>query len=877
MKTRKFISAILCITLFSAILCIPVAAQNNLPTSSGEALFSYIGITLPEYRGAEDPMRRGDFLSMLMQIFKLQKNPDSHALPFNDIDPASELGMYAASALNTGIISPSSAFEPLREVKLAEAAKMAVTALGYAPEAASLGGYPGGYLAKAERLSLFKGTARADALSYGDALKFLINVCDTDLNHITSIGKKTTYTVTEGENALTLYHGIRKETGIIEANEHTSLYDSDVLSKKGSVMLNNKNFRYNGEYMLGENVTAYITDDPVAEIVYLSSKNNTAAEITYTDFSGATNSEITAVDKNGKTLKYPLSSSPAIIYNGKASRKINKPSDISIDSGSIVILDNNRDGRYDVIFVNDYKSFYVGAVNRQNGKIFDKNTPKALCLEDFDDYKIYLNGTEADFASIDAGLVLDCLISEDGRYAEIHACDAVAEGVCTEYSISGKKITLGETAYNLSDYFCSHYSENISASSPVTLHLNRFGEAAAVTEGSGNMKYGYVIAKKTSKSLSASEQVKICTQNGSVAVYSLADRVIVDDMPVMNHEKAYAYIETDQLIKFNLDSEGKLKIIDTPYSKSDRVSGAHEPETGVLADNAPSADRLIRYSFPNEDSTDTLYFKNNTIHPFFALPSQCVIFCVDKTLPTDDARYCTVSTRAMFKTDEKISSDSVRPYCVTSDGCAEAMVFYTVARSTSQSSSIALVKSVTRAVTPEGIQGIKVTLAVLGSGKFASYYMTDRDVYKDLYAEDANEANGDMPLSAGDIVRYVSDTNNNITGIVLDYDFSLNKKLNYFGGSYNTLLNYYMGYLYDYDKSTSFFMISKTDDKSAIAAADKYCIFSYSNFFCFDSEAGEVYPVEITEFTPYLHDNDAPDRILFVSRWATGLGIVIYK
>ena len=88
MKTRKFISAILCITLFSAILCIPVAAQNNLPTSSGEALFSYIGITLPEYRGAEDPMRRGDFLSMLMQIFKLQKNPDSHALPFNDIDPA---------------------------------------------------------------------------------------------------------------------------------------------------------------------------------------------------------------------------------------------------------------------------------------------------------------------------------------------------------------------------------------------------------------------------------------------------------------------------------------------------------------------------------------------------------------------------------------------------------------------------------------------------------------------------------------------------------------------------------------------------------------------------------------------------------------------
>ncbi len=89
----------------------------------------------------------------------LRISPDSYNIQmFSDVDSSHWAFEYINALANAKIVAGNDdgSFSPDREATYAEAVKMLVTAMGYAPRAESLGGYPYGYIETARELDLIK-------------------------------------------------------------------------------------------------------------------------------------------------------------------------------------------------------------------------------------------------------------------------------------------------------------------------------------------------------------------------------------------------------------------------------------------------------------------------------------------------------------------------------------------------------------------------------------------------------------------------------------------------------------------------------------------------------------------------------------------------
>lgn len=874
-KIITFIIAFaLCFTCFN-----PISASTFQSDSYDDAnSLKALGITLPEYTSDSSPITRADFLCVLMQLLRHEKTAFNQAADFTDIVSGSAVSEYLESAVKLGLIAKAPLFYPERAVTPAEASKMIVIALGYEPEAASLGGWPGGYLAEALKLNIFKGIGtNFESLTYKTAFKLFKNMCETDIRIQTSFGTDSEYTVATGKNILTEYFNLKKVTGIIEADENTSIYDNNAPASSGKILLASSEYLYSGEYTLGANVTAYATTGEPSEIKYLSLKNTSFFTIQGDDFESASDSEINFISENGTRKKVRLSEMPAIIYNGKASEKIHSPKNISLKDGLINLVDNNGDNKYDIIFVYETRNMVVSSVNLRESKIFDDKSNSPINFKDADKCTIFLGNTEIEARNIEKGNILDCFISEDKKLIEIYLSDKAVSGKIVEADKNAGKVTIGETEYECTDYFVKNYFDSLKVSEDVTLYLNMFGKCVSADNSAGVMKYGYLYAASLKKGVAANVEVKLCTDSGEVKVMELADNVIIDDMTRMSAKDAFAYLGSEQLIRYSLDGNGKINVIDTAFSNSDRTSGSSEPSTGFLSGNTPNTDSLTRYSFAEEDAGTTLYYRESTIHPYFSLSGSTLIFCVDQTLSISDDKHCIVSNKNMFGDSENIRSDLIRPYDVSYDGNASAVVYYSAATAVTDSTAVSFVKSCTNAITPDGQSAIKLVTLSFTTFKFETSYITDEKIITSLYEAKNNPQRNGMPLIPGDIVRLSVGGDSTAREIILDYDYSSDNKINYFDASYNTILNYYKGYIYSCDPDSDMFMLSLADSREGIENAAKYCFFSYPNYYCFDSKEGTISPIEKSDFVAYRQDQENCSKVFFVSRWARGHAVIIYK
>ena len=61
--------------------------------------------------------------------------------------------------------------------------------------------------------------------------------------------------------------------------------------------------------------------------------------------------------------------------------------DLTDKSGNITLLDSNKNGKYDIVFVKNYENIVVDSVS-STGKIVDKYSQKVLKLDDTVDFRI---------------------------------------------------------------------------------------------------------------------------------------------------------------------------------------------------------------------------------------------------------------------------------------------------------------------------------------------------------------------------------------------------------------------------------------------------------------------------------------------------------
>lgn len=882
---RKLLSVFLIfIFALSAIQLNIVAAEDieyvpSPEAHEGQALLNSLGIETI-YDNYSEPATRGEMLSLIMQLMNT-KNYSVEVSPFLDVSASEPLAAYAQTAIMLGIISAGESFAPSRSIQISEAAKMGVVALGYANEAILLGGYPAGYLVQAQKLGLFDNMANPNSqiLSVGDMYVLLKNMSETDIRIQSSYGDNSEYTTTEGVNIITYYHDLYEINGIIEANEYTSLYDPDIKSDENCITVNSVKYRYTCELTLGENIKAYVKDTGGTDtIIYAFSQDTEIMCVKGQNISHIDGNTISITTIDGKESKIKTISRPVIIYNGQASAKLANLTDDCLQNAEITFISNDGDRIFDIISIMQSSPFMISGTSVQLSKIYGKNGIGTLTLDDDNDYIIYVDGIRAELSQIKENTIADVYTSENESLITIKTSSATLSGKITAYATSEKCIYIDDIKYDYTEYFEKYFKNNASIGKEITAFLNSSGlVVASEAYSAGSLKYGYFLQIGKDQGLDSTVSVRIFTADGKYEIFTLADKVTVDSIQgVKPDDVSAAYLTEEQLIRYGLSSDGKINKIDTQFSRQDRDAGS-DATCGFKLDSASDIDSLIRYSFPGEDATKTVYYKYNAMHPHFSLSATSIIFVVDKSLDISDEKRCMIKNRNSYANDQKFASNTIRPYNVSTSGSAEVMLEYSQASGSlnGDSTKYGVVQSFNRAVTPDGETAIKLVMYT-NSRNVITTYLKDETLIDGMYEADTIKANGDLPIGKGDFIRCALNTSNEITAIAKDYDYSLKKVINSFTGTNAERVDY-LGYMYAYNNEDDIIFLANTKDDSQIESADKVAIFTWDVACIFDSETGIVYPASTEDIICYTDDPDNCDYVYLYTTWAQGKLAIVYR
>lgn len=849
-----------------------------------EGLLEALNINYNKTNDTSSEVTRRDYATIIMKLLGAKGNANATVHGFSDVDEG-ELNFMLGQAINAGIISKADSFNPDRAISYAEAFKMAVVALGYANEAYLSGGYPTGYIAAATKLKLTQGIEFDinSPISYGSMMVLVSNFVNTDIRKQTGFGDTSEYRVEKNHTVLTEYYNLKKLSGVIEGDAVSSLYDKSLKAPAGYITLAGENYIYSGDYTLGTRVTAYATtNEKHNRIAYMKLEDTKTINLYPADNPVLSGNVLSYGDEELK-----VSAHVAVIYNGQAYMAYSED-DISIKSGSLILIDNDNNNAIDVIHINESEIFIASEINLSDRIIFVSGGSRVIELDTEDiPCRILLNGEISQLKSIPKDAVLSCYYTKDGIPVTLSASTKTVSGVLTEVATSEQQLYVDGVKYYYNEYFKENSLSKMTIGANTVFMLDSNGYITSTNLTVTDMQYGYLVGLEKSAGIGGRAMAKIFTQSGSVKIHNLAQKVRVDAQSTMSAEDAIGLscFKNDdgsfkeQLIRYSVNANDEVSIVDTEFGRHDHSNGS--ATTGFYEKNADAYDSLRRYSYPGYDTTATLAYKTTGVMvPYFYLSAYTPVLVVnaDKTL-SDEDRF-SVTTRAMFIKDLRYRCKNMQVYNVKEDGGAEIMVYIDEVGSGSSAldteSAYGIVESFNQAIIPAtGETGYRLSL--FDGSTFKDLYVKDISMLESLYTGNDKE-NGELPLSPGDFIRYTADARSIVRSVAKDFDESNKRVLNYATTGDNSTMRYDYGKVYA-KSSASMLMISTSDKTADITngTADLKCINVTNIGVIYDSATKKVSPASYSDIIPYVYSPDMCSTVFIRNRYALGYMFVIYK
>jgi hypothetical protein len=468
-------------------------------------------------------------------------------------------------------------FNPDMSATYEDAIQMVVCALGYEPQAASRGGEAKDYVYIAQRLGITKklNGAMGQNITRSDVAKLVYAALTVDLMQQVAFSKDgtlVTYNAVEGENALNTYFDVNEVKGVVYETEYSAI-DGESTVKEGQVLINGEAFDVGSTNIsdyLGYYVTAYALDAEdstdnrkIIAFSVVNSKNNTLTikdeniyDVEYS-INGYTFSYWLNKDTDKKARTAKTTSTPMVLYNGKAitnaTAALMKP-----ETGSVVLIDNNGDDKYDIVDIWEYDLVYVLTASSSTYGVvgyYDRSTTYKFD-PDTDDYHVtFVNayGGVASFSDIAKYSVLYVYQSVDKEEKKVVISNGKVTGEITEIE-GGEKYYINGIEYEISPAAVGKLDLAVMDSGDFYLDADN---RIAGFEGSSVIRknIGMFIAVNDG-GLARGYQIKILTQNNGVQIYDLASTVKVNDEK-MTSEEVYRAAYTDALFGTNT-SDGYL-------------------------------------------------------------------------------------------------------------------------------------------------------------------------------------------------------------------------------------------------------------------------------------------------------------------------------
>lgn len=591
---------------------------------------------------SESILTRAQFLAGIMQVFNIKlTNTD---VKFDDVDENNANAGYIGAAADLGLISMSDKFYPDDEVTFEQALKLALSAAGYNDWAEFKGGFPTGYLYIANDLKLLKkiGLNNSGKVTVGEATILAYELLDSPVCVQTSFGKSSSFEKGD-ETYLEKIYDISKFEGVVSTVDYSSLLaDTPVPVVRNTIKISGVEYTYNhpNVNLLGKTVNAYV-DKRNNLVCAVASDKNKEINLTADEYVEIKNGFFYHYENNsvrGESLA-PLYK---VVYNGRRALEGITDEMIKNDYSDIRLLDSDGDGKYDVVFVDEYTYMTISNLDYFTDYIsFDDAPDRFIDLSGSNDVicDVYNeNGDTVNLYNLNSDMFVGVKTSLDKSVNIIRICSPdTISGTVSDIDYSEKKITIDGETYDMSNLFVEKYLDTdiINIGDNISVYSGLKGELEYLEDTFGKLNYGLLADAVVTGGLDGIVKFKLYT-SGGMKIYEAAEHMSVDSSKkIKNVSEIYDnvknHISSPEVIKYSLDADNKISHIDFYDDQTLSAEVANSQPTNakdslvkyrvvskryrsgvrsivgigllenavIIADRGPDIDEADRYSFMN--------------------------------------------------------------------------------------------------------------------------------------------------------------------------------------------------------------------------------------------------------------------------------------
>lgn len=426
-------------------------------------------------------------------------------------------------------------FAPDATVTGTEAAKMALTALGYNSEVFNFTGIDWevnvNAAANAPSANLYDGLRNinpGEGLSRDNAAQMLYNALDANVveisYNITSNGVETGYVISDKKTMMTERFGAVKVVGIVTGNEIATIGQATAEDKGETVieLTNEDDVKTFGS----DSVTLKVSTDASVLGRTVSAYVKSNAKASGADVMGSvvlTNDDKVVTNTSGKKLadlaKDNKLTIPAEVKTNKDYTATEKASPVAGDT--TIMIDNNGDKKVDYIFVVTYQVAQISKIDTKNEKVTFKGLT-GVTRVDFEDVIDYEEFEEDDYV----------LVNTFGGKYYLTAPETV-EGELTEYKVNddgeATKLTIDSTTYDVSAVEVNATTELTSAKTlgeanletEAVFYLDANGKIVAMGEAKEAAAQYAISWGGASGNKIDNNRIKLTLEDGTTAIYTV--------------------------------------------------------------------------------------------------------------------------------------------------------------------------------------------------------------------------------------------------------------------------------------------------------------------------------------------------------------------
>lgn len=657
MKIRPLL-CLIAVMLITSFFCMPITYADNSQTDvSYKADFlKAIGV-LDNNLLMDEVVTRGIFAAYTAHLYGEIPESNEASLTYHDVSAddsyCSAISRLTQEGLLNGYIDGT--FRAERPIKVTEATKVIVDMLGYKYVANIKGGYPTGYTIAALNLGLYKGLNLNQSYFYGeDFVKLLYNAIDVDvlLDNGIKMGDGETYVdmhKIEGRTVLTENLNMYRGKGTVEA--------SPLINFKG-VSINDKQIWLDGfavnvpSSVYYDLVGCYVEyvyyqpdDDDQKELVYAKVENDTTLTLTKDTFMEIDGLKLTYSDDDNRNRKADLDTTVKFAYNGNI---VGYSSSYftNFKRGTINLIDSDADGDYDLVKIEDYKSFVIDSINEKKMIVESAKTAydsKSLNINP-DNYEIVViidaDGKEIEFANIGVGDIISYYKNSSQDYLKVYVSKNVTDGTLDSISTdSGDSVyTISDKSYKLpGDYM----GKTVKLGDSVKVYVDVFGYIADIRKSSDD---GYISAFLISSSYEdkrfkenfyfkvKNAQNKVIILQASKYIKYNGEKKKVKDLPELLSANMDLGGGTQGVICYKLNENGLVEAIETNYGKAN----SYINENGRLRIAHSTYDDCRQSVGSSTEATAKSYYYSNMLDSKLVMDNNTVIFSIPNKIKLNE-------------------------------------------------------------------------------------------------------------------------------------------------------------------------------------------------------------------------------------------------